>query len=104
MRSTHSRYDSAEKEDGMSVHTLPKKFEMMNDLLARLGGISPARICLNPPPGKATEKDLIRLHKKHGRIFELVEGTLVEKPVGIGEAFIAANIVGYLFMYLRGHP
>jgi Uma2 family endonuclease len=69
-----------------------------------LGGISPARICLNPPPGKATEKDLIRLQKKHGRLFELVEGTLVEKPVGIHEAFFAANISGYLFIYLRTNP
>jgi Uma2 family endonuclease len=88
----------------MKVRTPPKKFEMISDLLARLGGISPTRICLNPPPGKATEKDLIRLHKKHGRVFELVEGTLVEKPVGFEQSFFAANIIGYLFIYLRNRP
>jgi Uma2 family endonuclease len=88
----------------MAVRAAPKKFEMMNELLERLGGISPSRICLNPPPGTATEKDLIRLQKNHGRLFELVEGTLVEKPVGLDQAYVGGNLFGPLWNYLRDRP
>ena len=58
-------------------------FEDVGELLERLGGIPPERICLNPPPGTAT-KDRVLL-SKHGRprkLYELVENTLVEKPMG----------------------
>src|SRR5260370_29636399 len=88
----------------MAVRAAPKKFEMMDDLLERLGGIPASRICVRPPQGTATEKDLIRHQKKHGRLLELVEGTLVEKPMGFEQAFFAANIIGYLFIYLRSYP
>ena len=88
----------------MPVRTKPKKFEMLNELLKRLGGISPNRICLTPSPGKATEKDLVRLQKKNGRLFELVEGTLVEKPVGLDQALTGANILAPVWIYLRDHP
>jgi Uma2 family endonuclease len=88
----------------MAIRATAKKFEMMNELLERLGGISPDRICLNPPPGTATENDLIRLQKKHGRLFELVEGTLVEKPVGLDQAFVGGNLFGPLWNYVQAHP
>ena len=52
------------------------------DLLESLGEISPARILLNPPPGRATVRDVVQLHDHDRRLCELVEGTLVEKPVG----------------------
>ena len=46
----------------------------------RLGGIDPARILTDPPPGTATEADHERIHQRGGgKLFELIDGTLVEK-------------------------
>lgn len=70
-------------------------FEDVGELLKRLGGISPKRICLNPPPGTATERDLIRKHGSRRRLYELVDGTLVEKGMGHRESFLAMEL-GYL--------
>jgi Uma2 family endonuclease len=63
--------------------------EMLTDLLERLGGISPARVVSNPPPGTATEKDLLGLMRRTGRLYELVDGTLVEKAMGYDEGSLA---------------
>src|SRR5438128_763212 len=54
------------------------------DLLARLGDIPARRVRLRPAPGKATEKDLIRIHGREDRLYELVDGALVEKVMGLG--------------------
>jgi Uma2 family endonuclease len=80
-----------------------KPFESMADLLERLGGIAPDRVVLKPPPGKATEKHLLRLMDRTGRLFELVEGTLVEKAMGFGEGFLAADIIYLLRKFLEQH-
>jgi Uma2 family endonuclease len=68
--------------------------------LERLGNIPAKRICLNPPPGTATEEDLIRKHGRPRKLYELVEGTLVEKPMGSPEAFLAAELIHILRTYL----
>lgn len=67
-------------------------FTYMDELLRNLGGIPPARVRLKPAPGTATLRDLIRLQKKDGRIYELVDGTLVAKPVAFAESNIAVNL------------
>ena len=68
------------------------RFEMMDELLARLGNISPKRVLLAPAPGTATVRDVTRLLDRHKRKFELVDGTLVEKVMGQKESFIAMEI------------
>ena len=55
----------------------------------------PARIRLRPPPGQATEKDVLRIHRREERLYELVDGVLVEKVMGFKEA-VLATWVGYL--------
>jgi hypothetical protein len=70
--------------------------ETMGDLLERLGGIAPHRVLLKPQPGKATEADLLRVMRKTDRLFELVDGTLVEKVVGFNEAFLASDLIRLL--------
>ena len=55
----------------------------------RLGGISLVRIRRNPPPGTATEEDLLHAPKP---ICELIDGVLVEKPMGMLESMLAAYI------------
>jgi Uma2 family endonuclease len=66
--------------------------ETMGDLLERLGGIAPRRVLMKPQPGKATEADLLRVMQKTDRLFELVDGTLVEKVMGWLEASLAHRI------------
>jgi Uma2 family endonuclease len=62
------------------------------DLLDRLGGIPASRVRMHPTPGTATEDDAIAAESQFGRLCELVEGTLVEKPVGFYESIIAGVI------------
>ncbi len=75
--------------------TKPKrrpKPQTLAELLKDLGGIHPSRIRMNPPPGRATEKDILRIEAEEGRLFELVDGVLVEKPMGSREALLATRI------------
>jgi Uma2 family endonuclease len=77
------------------------------DVLHRLGDVPPDRVCPDPPPGKATERHLLRfLHATDKRLYELVDGTLVEKTVGAKESFLAMEIAYLLkhFNRLAGNP
>jgi hypothetical protein len=56
------------------------------DLIEHLGGIPTERIRFDPRPGDATENDVIALHDRENRLFELVDGVLVEKAMGFYEA------------------
>ena len=69
--------------------------DTMADLLDRLGGIPASRVRMHPPPGTATDEDAIAAEQRYGRLCELVEGTLVEKPVGFYES-ILASIISHL--------
>ena len=52
------------------------------DLLERFGPMPDGRIRTNPPPGTATEQDVIDIEARESRLYELVDGVLVEKTVG----------------------
>jgi Uma2 family endonuclease len=72
------------------------------DVLRKLGGISPERIGL--PVGTATEEDVIRhLDAADKRMYELVDGILVEKDMGMVESRIAGNVMRHLGNYLDDH-
>lgn len=75
---------------------MPRPPVMMSRLLKRLGGISPRRVCMKPEPGTATVADVIRMKEKHNRLFELVEGTLVEKIMGFRESLVAQKLARVL--------
>lgn len=66
------------------------------DLHARLGGIPLERIRMTPPPGTATEDDLERAGKP---ICELIDGVLVEKPMGARESLLGT----YLATLISNH-
>jgi Uma2 family endonuclease len=68
----------------------------LQDLVDRLGGIPLTRIRATPPPGTATLDDLIRVNERKQGICELVDGTLVEKTVGIRESLIAGTLISLL--------
>jgi Uma2 family endonuclease len=63
------------------------------DLLNQLGGISAERVRIIPSPGLATEQDVINADDHEDRLFELVDGVLVEKAMGYKESLWAASIV-----------
>lgn len=74
----------------------PTPTRTLADLLADLGDIDPARVVADPAPGTATEADLLALSDHTGRLYELVDGTLVEKAVGLRESFLALALGGIL--------
>jgi Uma2 family endonuclease len=73
----------------------------LGDLLKRLGSIPAARVRLHPTPGTATEKDVLRVLDHENRPCELVEGTLVEKPMVYEESEIAGLLLTFLNNFVR---
>ena len=71
------------------------------DLIESLGDVPLNRIRLDPPPGTATEEDVLRLEASEDRLCELVNGTLVEKPMGRKESMLALWIGFRLNGYLE---
>ena len=66
------------------------------DLQEHLGGVPAERIRLFPPPGYATEEDVIQAAEREGRLCELGDGILVEKPIGWYESLLAVLIISEL--------
>ena len=66
-------------------------------------GIPAHRIVQNPAPGTATIDDVIRLLHEENRLCELVDGTLVEKPMGTRESFLAIFIARRIGGYVETH-
>jgi Uma2 family endonuclease len=88
----------------MSLATLaPPEFVTLADLLDSLGEIPPERIRMRPPPGTATEDDVVAIHAKEKRLCELVDGVLVEKPKGFDESRLAFELIFVLGEFLRRH-
>ena len=69
------------------------KYDNAADWLHDLGDIPLERIIMDPPPGTATERDLLVLVERDKRLCELIDGTLVEKPVGYLESLIAGWLI-----------
>lgn len=78
--------------------------ENVGELLERLGGIPPERVLLQPPPGKATERDLIAtVRKGRYKLLELVDGVFVEKAVGTREALMGGLVFHLLMTFVRAN-
>lgn len=71
------------------------------DLLHNLGNIPPDRVRMNPPPGKATEQDVIEAKATIGRLCELVDGVLVEKAMGFYESRLAFVLIQLLGTFIE---
>jgi Uma2 family endonuclease len=72
--------------------------------LRRHFGMIPAeRIFLVPRPGTAREEDVVHMHDRYGRFCELVDGVLVEKPMGIKESLLAAFLIHQIAKFLDEH-
>lgn len=72
------------------------------ELLERLGGVPLERIRMQPPPGTATEADVLAaLEAPRKRICELIDGVLVEKAAGYTEAVLASYLIVLLNAFVR---
>jgi Uma2 family endonuclease len=85
--------------------TAPPTFapdENLAALLDRLGHVPPERIRLRPPLGTATEADVLAaLEGPRKRICELIDGVLVEKPMGYTESLLATFLIVMLDAFVR---
>jgi len=63
------------------------------DVLRELGDVPVERIRMNPLPGTATERDVISILDRENRLCELVDGVLVEKPIGLRESCLAGLLI-----------
>ena len=71
----------------------------VGELLRRLGDLPADRVRFTPVPGTATVEDLLRAENNG---CELVEGTLVEKGMGLRESLLAAYLSALLGPVVRG--
>jgi Uma2 family endonuclease len=74
-----------------------------SEVIAHFGDIPIARIRTSPAPGEATEADVIELHDHHDRLYELIDGTLVEKAMGWKESELALIIARLLGNFVQAH-
>ncbi|HVS36801.1 MAG TPA: Uma2 family endonuclease [Gemmataceae bacterium] len=87
----------------MSAAPKPIHFDNLAEIMHHLG-VSGRRIRANPPPGKATEKDVIRIHDRTDRLYELVDGVLVEKIMSFPESAFTCHLIKMLGIFLDDHP
>ena len=84
----------------MAIATAPP--ETVADLLDRLGRIPPERIRMQPPPGTATEADVLKaLAAPRKRLCELIDGVLVEKAMGYTESILETFLTEVLNAFVR---
>ena len=81
----------------------PEEDWTVSDLLDRFGPILLRRIRFSPLPGTATEADVAAAWEREKRLCELVDGTLVEKTMGIQEAYLAVLIGSLVREWVIAH-
>jgi Uma2 family endonuclease len=68
---------------------------------SHLPGFPDDRILVYPPPGTATEEDLLEAESRTGYICELIDGTLVRKTMATRESMLALELGYFLRRYLE---
>src|SRR6266446_253626 len=72
----------------------------LQDLTDRLGPMPLSRIYFNLPPGTATEEDFFELLKHGNKLIELVDGMIMEKPMGLPESMLAMAIATFIRVWV----
>jgi len=73
------------------------------DLVKRFGAIPLSRIRHDPSPGSACERHVVEIHDHEHRLYELVDGVLVEKTVGAYESYLAVLLVRLIGHFVEQH-
>jgi Uma2 family endonuclease len=79
---------------------LPFPHDSLAELLRELGDVPAHRVRRYPYPGTATVDDVERIQTEEGRLFELVDGVLVEKAMGFRESVLGMAIGSYLRAFM----
>src|SRR2546423_12670432 len=74
--------------------------DTLQDFVERLGNIPLSRVLMDPLPGQATEADLLEAQRRYHRLYELVDGTLVEKGIGYHESLLAGVLIEILRRFM----
>jgi len=82
--------------------SLPEYWSLA-DFLEHFKEVPLNRIRMNPAPGTATEEDLLRILEREDRLYELVDGVLVEKTTGIQESSLAVSVGRFLANFADEH-
>ena len=83
----------------MSTAVASKRPVTIADLLRKLGDVPSSRVRFQPYP--ASENDVIAIQDHENRTFELIDGLLVEKAMGIRESFLAIALGSILHQFVR---
>jgi Uma2 family endonuclease len=84
--------------------TVPKprrSFLTFDEVQEVVGHVPDWRIRVRPAPGQATEADLLEIHRKEGRLYELIDGILVEKVVATYQARLAGVLMVFLELFQK---
>jgi len=73
------------------------------DLVEWFGPIPLDRVRTSPPPGSATERDVIEIHDRENRLCELLEGTLLEKAMGSYESYLGVLVCRMLGQFVQNN-
>jgi Uma2 family endonuclease len=80
--------------------SIVEECKTLADLVAGIGSVPLERIPFPPAPGMATEADVFQRPGGEKRLYELVDGMLVEKPRGYYESLVAAILIQALRNFL----
>lgn len=80
---------------------LPPAAWTVADLVQRFGPMPLGRLRFQPPPGTATEQDVLAVYQREKHLCELVDGVLVEKTMGVRESFLAVEIASELRAFAK---
>jgi Uma2 family endonuclease len=85
------------------AHPAPST-KTLADVVARLGGVPLERVIAVPAMGTATAADVIQERASpERRLCELIDGTLVEKPMGAKESILACYIIRLLGNHVQAN-
>jgi Uma2 family endonuclease len=80
--------------------TTATRYQTAAEWVRDLGDVPLERIIFDPWPGTATEADLLRKVEVEKHLCELIEGTLVEKGMGLLESMIALRLAQLLLNFV----
>ena len=73
------------------------------DLFEQFGPIPISRVRHDPPPGSATEQDVVDIEVHEERLYELVDGVLLEKTMGFYESYLAMLMGCFVSEFGQNH-
>jgi Uma2 family endonuclease len=77
------------------------RFQTVAEVQERIGYVPVERLRLDVPLGMATIDDVVRLDDHKDRLCELIDGVLVEKPMGTRESHVSGEVLSLIKVFIR---